>query len=115
MSTRRTRVYIAGPYAKPDPCENTHRAMDWWDILADRGYAPFCPHWTHFQHTFSPRPRETWLEFDNEWIPVCDAVFRLHGESSGADAEVELASKLGIPVVFSYEELCAKIPLRKEV
>ncbi len=25
--TRKTRVYIAGPYSRPDPCANTHAAI----------------------------------------------------------------------------------------
>lgn len=49
------RIYIAGPYSKPDQCANTHRAMKLWDDLFERGFAPYCPFWSHFQHTFKPR------------------------------------------------------------
>lgn len=104
---RRLRVYIAGPYTKPDPCVNTNRACRVWDDLWHLGFAPFCPHWSHFQHTMRPLPYADWLAFDLEWLPACDALLRLDGESSGADAEVEAARKIGMPVVHSVEELLA--------
>jgi hypothetical protein len=47
------------------------------------------------------------MELDNEWVLRCDALLRLPGESQGADAEVELAKKHGIPVFYSIEELTA--------
>lgn len=107
MSTpaSRTRVYIAGPLSKPDPCANAHTAMRMWDTLFEKGYAPFCPHWTLLQHTCIPRPYEDWMTFDLEWLSCCDVVLRLPGESSGADREVAAAKQLGIPVVWSVEEL----------
>jgi hypothetical protein len=101
----RKRVYIAGPYTKPDPCINTNRACAVWKQLWELGYAPFCPHWSHFQHTLLPMPYEVWLDFDNQFLVVCDALLRLPGESSGADKEVALARSLGIPVYHSVDEL----------
>jgi hypothetical protein len=50
-----------------------------------------------------PRPYEFWLELDNQFLPCCAAVLRLPGESSGADKEVELARKLGIPAFTSID------------
>lgn len=100
MSERRFKVYIAGPYSKPEQCTNTHKAMVVWDSLFSMGFIPFCPHWTHFQHTFRPRPYEDWMAFDLEWLRACDVVYRLPGESAGADREVAEAVRLGIPVVI---------------
>lgn len=74
-----------------------------WEL----GFVPMCPHWSHFQHTFRPRPYADWLAFDLEWLPCCDAVLRLPGESSGADGEVARAVELGIPVFGSVAELVA--------
>lgn len=107
----RRRVYIAGPYTRPDPCANTHAAMRMWDLLYEKGYAPFCPHWSHFQHTCMPRHYSDWLAFDLEWLRVCDAVLRLPGESSGADEEVAEAKRLGIPVFHTVEELISGAPV----
>lgn len=102
---RTIRIYLAGPYTKPDPCANTHAAIRMADAVADRGYVPFVPHLTHLWHTVSPKPYPFWLDQDMHWLRVCDVVLRFGGESSGADAEVAEAKRLGIPVVCSLDEL----------
>lgn len=107
---RRKRVYIAAPYSRPDPLGNTVHAMHVWDHLWVNGYAPFCPHWSHWQHLYKPRSYEEWLEYDNCFLPCCDAVLRLAGESAGADGEVALAESLGIPVYQSVADLFAGMP-----
>ena len=102
---RRTRIYIAGPYTKPDPIENTHRAFTYGNKLWDAGCAPFIPHLTAFWHLVTPRPYEQWLQIDLEWLHACDAVYRFPGESSGADAEVATAHRAGIRVFFELGAL----------
>ncbi len=62
--TRRTRVYVAGPYSTGDPVMNTARAIDVGTTLLRRGYAPFVPHLTMFWHFAHPQPYETWLDYD---------------------------------------------------
>jgi len=98
------RVYVSGPYAKGDAAENVRRAILAADELLRAGHAPFCPHLSHFWHLLCPKPREAWLEYDLEWLRACDAVVRLPGESEGADAEVEAAREMGIPVYASVGE-----------
>ncbi len=100
------RVYVAGPYTKPDPCANTHEACRIAGELVSLGFVPFIPHLTHFWHTMEPRPYEFWLEYDMEWLRCCDAVFRFPGESSGADKEIEEARRLNIPVFYATTALC---------
>lgn len=97
-------VYIAGPYSKPDPCENTHGAVMLADRILDVCW-PVVPHLSHFWHTMSPKPYPLWLELDLAIMVRCDAVFRFGGESSGSDAEIEVALGGGIPVVYSEAEL----------
>jgi hypothetical protein len=100
----RAVVFLAGPYSKPDPCENTHAAI----MLANRLLdccVPFVPHLTHFWHTVTPRPYEEWLALDREYLRRCDGVLRFGGESSGADGEVAAASELGIPVFRNEADL----------
>jgi hypothetical protein len=46
-----------------------------------------------------------WLAMDIEIINRCDAVLRLPGESTGADAEVAFAESMGIPVFHDIEEV----------
>src|ERR1017187_739132 len=91
------RVYIASPYTEGDVAVNVRNAYEAANRLADLGFAPFVPHATHFWHMIFPRPYEFWLKLDNQFLPLCHAVLRLPGESSGADNEVELARKLNIP------------------
>lgn len=102
---RRLKVYVAGPYTKPDPVENVRKAILAADELWSLGYTPFVPHLTHLWHLVSPHPYEHWLEYDNEFLPCCHAVLRLPGESSGADKECRLAESLSVPVFDSIAGL----------
>ncbi len=108
-------MYISGPYTKPDPCENTGKMMKVWDELYTLGFWPVCPLWSHFQHTFYPRPYQDWMDYDLEALDIFDAVLRLPGESSGGDKEVARAKELGIPVVYSIFELRALFGMVQEV
>lgn len=104
-------VYLAGPYSKPDPVENMHRAVKLADRLLDV-CVPVVPHLTGLWHLVSPKPYETWLELDVALMLRCDVVFRFPGESSGADGEVALALERGIPVVFDETTLRGLIKRR---
>jgi hypothetical protein len=91
-------IYIAGPYTKGDVAVNVKNAMDCANELMDQGFAPFCPHLSHYLHINNPRPYQDWIDMDNAFVTKCDYMIRLEGESAGADAEVKLARKHGIPV-----------------
>jgi hypothetical protein len=99
------KIYIAGPYSKGDVAVNVKNAMDVANQLINIGHAPYCPHLTHFLHMHNPQPYEVWLELDNQFLPCCELLLRLPGESSGADKEVRLAESLNIPVVYSIEHV----------
>lgn len=107
----RTRVYVAGPYTKGDVALNVKEAVRASDELLKLGYAPYCPHLTHFWHMLFEHEYQTWLDLDNEWVTCCDALLRIPGESSGADKEVALAESLGLPVFFSVGELAEAVPV----
>ena len=98
-------VYIAGPYSKPDPVVNTRNTILVANHLVEVGFVPFVPHLTLLWHMVSPQDINFWYSYDNEWLEKCDALFRLDGDSPGADKEVQLAHKLGIPVFWSVSEL----------
>lgn len=90
-------LYLAGPYTKPDPVINTHAALLVGTILFERGFAiPHVPHLTLLWHMVTPRPIEHWYALDRAHIEKCDAFCRLPGESTGADAEQNLAHELGL-------------------
>jgi len=48
---------------------------------------------------------EEWLRIDAAFVARCDAVLRLKGISTGADLEVAIAEKLGIPVYHTLDEI----------
>lgn len=86
---RRIKVYIAGPYTKGDIVKNVRRAMLVGSRLWRRGLAPYIPHLTMFQHMLSPMEYEDWMSWDLQWLPCCDVLLRLSGESPGANKEIE--------------------------
>ncbi len=94
------KVYIAGPYTKPDPCINTKESIDVANRLMELGFVPFVPLLSHFWHTMTPKPYGVWLAYDLEWVGACDALLRTPGDSSGADLEVAHAIKIGVPVFY---------------
>ena|SRR5688572_3123041 len=101
------RVYVAGPYTQGDIAVNVRNAYQAATWLADLDFAPFVPHHTHFWHMLFPRPYESWLKLDLEFLACCDAMLRLPGHSEGADAEVSAAESLGIPVFNDVQTLSA--------
>lgn len=101
-------IYIASPYTKGDLVENVRVSLHVGKTLTLAGYIPFCPLLYHFWHFMDPMPYEFWTRLDLEWVKRCDLMLRLPGDSAGADAEVELAKSLNIPVVYSVAELFDK-------
>ena len=99
------KIYVAGPYSKGDVMVNIQDAISEADVLLKYGFIPFVPHLTGFWHFMFPHPYDTWMDYDAEWLLSCDAVFRLNGESSGADREVDMANELGIPVFYDRTNL----------
>ena len=94
-------VYLAGPYTKPDPIENTHRIILIADALWNLGVVPVVPHLTLFWHFLRPRTYEEWLRYDLHLMARCDAVLRVPGASHGADGEVSYAIAHGLPVIYA--------------
>lgn len=81
-------VYIAGPYTHPDPVENTHKAVRAAEQIEALGCDVVIPHLSLLWHAISPAPIERWYERDLAVMHRCDALVRLPGKSTGADAEV---------------------------
>lgn len=110
---RRLKVYVAGPISKGDVFENIMLGLRWGRTMLKDGLAPYIPHLDAYM-TLNPgtppeegNPDSVWnslLEWDLEWVASSDVVFRIAGESSGADLEVAVAKSLGIPIFY---ERCA--------
>lgn len=91
-------IYVAGPYTHPDPVKNTHNAIRVGEKVERLGAAVFIPHLSLVWHLVSPAPIERWYERDLAVLERCDALVRIPGPSTGADAEVARAEELGLPV-----------------
>jgi hypothetical protein len=107
------KIYVAGPYGRRSGysvdllTRNVLIATEIARDLVGMGHSPFVPHLYHWVHLASNEelPEDRWLAICLEWVPQCDAVFRMMGESVGADNEVALAKSLGIPVYYNLKEV----------
>lgn len=113
----RKRIYVAGAISTGNVGDNVAAAHRAGLELLRAGFAPMVPHGCCFWgnqkqgEAFCPQvspedvSHQVWLEVDFPWVAVSDALLRLPGESKGADAEVQLAQSLKIPVFFSLQDL----------
>jgi len=101
------KIYIAGPYTKGDVDQNVEKAIFFGDWISAFGHTVFIPHLTHFWEKQIHHEWKFWMKQDLEWLKMCDAVFRIEGESRGADMEVELAKKMGKPIYYDIAEIAA--------
>ncbi len=106
---QKIKIYIAGPISKGDYMLNIRRAVEVAHVLREAGFLPYVPHLAAMWHILFPREYEDWMEQDFAWIESCGSLFRVSGESSGADREVEHAQKLGMPVFHSVAAAIAGV------
>jgi len=109
------KIYIAGPYMHKDQAINVRDAIFAGEQVIKIGHIPYIPHLNHLWHLVCPHPLEFWYEYDLHWLRVCDAVWRLPGESHGANMETSLAVDLRIPIFYSFMELKEYIDNSKNV
>lgn len=108
-------VYVAGPLSAGNVGENVRKAIWACDYLLSLGYTPYCPHLTHFWALVTgDKLWDQWLDFDEKWLLKCDVLFRLSGESRGADREEMFAVQNNIPRVHTVEELTRRFPLNSK-
>ena len=106
LNTDKTiRVFVSSPYTLGETGENVRAQIDAGDILMDNGFTPFLPLLCHFWGIVTPKPYADWLGWCFEWIEVCDCVFRLPGESPGAEKEVMHAVRHGKSVFTDINDL----------
>lgn len=98
-------VYIASPYTLGDAGENVHAQLQAAHTVMDLGHCPVAPLLSHFLHIHRPRPYEDWIECCLAQAAKCDLVWRLPGESPGAEREVALAHERRIPVALNLSDL----------
>jgi hypothetical protein len=111
--TDKPLVYVAGPYGQGDVVpSNVRRAIEYADKFLAMGFIPIVPHLCMVWEAHSPKPYSEWLRIGSTWLLRCDVLFRIPGDSPGADMEVALAKEHGIPVCLSPQELEQWIELR---
>lgn len=102
----RLKVYVAGPITQGDRYHNVQQAITAGRWLVRVGFAPFVPHLDCFM--FPGENDLTWeeaLEWDLPWVLSSDAIYRLPGESEGADLECRVAAENDIPVFTNGVDL----------
>lgn len=107
---RRQYVYIAGPLSSSgDYTDNIRAAVEAAEYVMEHGGIPYIPHLCSIWEMMLPHgdKRDFFLPYDFAWLEKCNAVYRLPGESIGADAEVKYAQKLGLPVFYRAQAVAA--------
>jgi len=111
-------ILIAGPYRSgtgDDPAlmaaNLTRLEAAAWPIFA-RGHVPMIGEWVALPvlasagaDVFSPLASDVLYPTAQRLLQHCDAVLRLPGKSSGADADVAIARERGIPVYTEIEQI----------
>ncbi len=111
-------IYVAGPYwddTHEGRTANTYNAIDAGiDIYYKCQYAiiPHMGHWIDPRMTelgYPERPNSFWYVLDNMILPEADIFLKL-GNSRGTNAEAALANELGIPIVYSVNDIPDNCP-----
>ena len=106
------KIYVAGPLSTgtySDTTCNVRTALEYANSIMILGGAPYLPHLSHFWNLFYLHSWEEWMAMDRVWVLSCDALFRMPGESKGADQEVAWAKEAGLPIYVRMEEVAYAI------
>lgn len=101
-------VYVAGPYrgqCESDIVQNIRNAEAIAIRIWQAGHVALCPH-KNTALFGGLCPDEVWLKGDLEMLKRCDEIVLCCGwqNSSGTQAEIELARKLSVPVYETIED-----------
>nr|KXH73821.1 MAG: hypothetical protein AM324_16120 [Candidatus Thorarchaeota archaeon SMTZ1-83] len=108
------KIYVAGPYTAPtmeEMEENVQRAIDAGIELWRKGHFPLIPHLLHWvdlraEELGVPMGWSDYMLWDAPWLDHCDALL-LVAESKGALIELEHASRKGMTIFRSMDEVPA--------
>ena len=118
MTDRPMLVLIAGPYRSgtgDDPVKMTANLARLeeaaWPIFA-AGHVPMIGEWVALPvlrsaeaTVFDPLAEQVMYPTAQRLLEHCDAVLRLPGESTGADQDVAIARRRGLPVYYRVEDI----------
>lgn len=107
-------VFVSGPLTTGnalDLVENVRRACKAADEIVALGGIPVIPHlsifWCQFSEDAAARSYDDWMQWCYAQLRKCAMLYRLPGESKGADLEVSEAAAHGIPVYYCLDSLAA--------
>jgi hypothetical protein len=110
----RKRVYVAGAYSADNVIgvlDNMRRGMRWSTLVMLAGHFPFSP-WIDYHFQLMLRDGEVltvedYYEYSMAWLHASEIVFVTPGweRSTGTIREIQMAERLGIPVVYSLDEI----------
>ena len=106
----RTVIYVACPMRIGGWTANVRKAAKIGRDLILKGYSVINPMGSWLLDTAAPMEFEDWIENDYGLIHASDAIFRIPGESEGADLEVQFANSISKPVFFDLAELYRDFP-----
>ena len=108
------KVYVAGSYSADNVIsvlDNIRIGMRASTQVLLKGHSPFCP-WLDFHFQLMLRENESltvedYWRYSMDWLEVSDIVYvcNYRKDSKGTKAEIERATKLGIPVVYNLEDI----------
>lgn len=100
---KKLRVFISGPLTSSgDREDNITNAIGMGAFFSALGHYPFVPHVLGpALDSVTSKSYDYWMDYCLSFLEGCDVLYRLQGESKGADMEVTRAKELGIPVFFS--------------
>lgn len=105
------KVYVAGPLRSTHFVSHVRKAIEVGDELYKLGYIPFIPHVNFLWEIMYEKDADEWLAWDKEWLLSCDVLFRIPGQSEGADMEERWATENGIPVCRGWTEFLERFPI----
>lgn len=108
-AVRQPLVYVAGPISG-DPWGCVRKATAVAAMLQRYGVLAYLPQLSVLHEMVDSQPYAHWIEHGLEMVSRCDGLWRIPGESSGADKEVLLAQTRGLPVMPAEHEDPGKVP-----
>lgn len=106
------RAYLSGPLTGDGSAEamvrNVNAALDAMARLEAAGFLVHCPHLRYYLHLRHPMPYRHHMDVDLSWLPTCDILVRLDGDSPGADDECSAARELGL-AVYTLDEAITEL------
>ena len=114
MIKRNPLIYITGPYTGGNKRlgingyatlqGNAESMLAVAERVLEIGWTPVVPLLSHFWNRFHPHEEQFWHDYDKQLLLRCDAVYRMIGESPGADDEVKLAEEMKLPVYYEHRD-----------